>query len=371
MRTLLKLTIAVDDFSGGAGKIAQLLALEAAKTGHAVTLLLARRQTEPRFDLSSLTIKDMIPGKPVTEKNIPQSVLAVRRYLRSERPDLFVSFIHNINIIAGLAHIGFQNPLIVSERGDPIRVQLSRIWRFLRFFAYRRTNKIIVLFDAFHDFAAGRYREKTITIHNPVIQPPCQKEYRLADAEKGTITFITMTRLSKNKRLDLLLDMFAQVHAQYNHTKLKILGDGKEISNLIAKVEQLKLQDAVDLAGSTREIYPELCAADIYLMTSRHEGFPNALVEALSVGLPCLAFHCHDGLAEIIKHEENGFLIQEGNVQGYIKAMELILADSELYNKMSGQARQISQQFSFAKFYAAWNQVFADVLQVQQPGETG
>lgn len=168
-----------------------------------------------------------------------------------------------------------------------------------------------------------------------------------------------------------MLDMFAQVHARHENTRLRILGDGKEMANLITQIEQLKLQDAVDLAGSTREIYPELCTADIYLMTSRHEGFPNALVEALSVGLPCVAFHCHDGLEEIIQHEENSFLIEEGNIQGFISAMEKLLIDSELYNRMSGRARQISQQYSFDKFYAAWNQVFADALQIQQSGELG
>ncbi len=294
----------------------------------------------------------------MTKKNILQSIFVMRHYLRIEQPDLFISFIHNINIIAGLAHIGIRTPLIVSERGDPVHTKLDRIWRLLRFIAYQRAERITVLFDSFHSFAAGRYNNKTITIHNPIITPPCHKELNRLIMGDRIFTFVTMTRFSKNKRLDLMLELFASIHAKHSNTCLKILGDGKEKESLIKKVNDLGIQEAVIFTGSTREIYAELCSSDAYLMTSRYEGFPNALVEAMSVGLPAIAFRCHNGLDEIIENGKNSFLISEGDRQSFVSKMETLLENPDVYASMSQNARRISEKFTFEKFYADWNRLF-------------
>ena len=354
------MTIAVDDFSGGAGKIAQLLALEAAKQGHVVTLLLARRQTAPRFDVSSLTVRDILPGKQMTGENILQSVVAVRRFLKTASPDLFISFIHNINIIAGLAHIGFRTSLIVSERGDPVRTEMDRVWKILRFFAYQRADKITVLFDAFQDFSAGRYKHKVSTLHNPVLIPPCEKPLDQQIRTEKKWTFLALSRLAKSKRLDLMLELFAELHQRHPNTQLKIFGEGKEKENLNEKIIALGLQDSAILSPGTRNIYDELCQADIYLMTSRYEGFPNALVEAMSVGLPAVVFECHDGMKELVQHGDNSLLIQEHDRAGYIRAMEQLMSDRDLYHTISRNARSVTQKFSFENFYSEWDHLFQE-----------
>lgn len=356
----MNLTIAVDDFSGGAGKIAQLLALEAAKHGHVVTLLLARRQTMPRFDLSSLSVQDILPGEQMTGSNILRSVLAIRRYLKTTSPDLFISFIHNINIIAGLSHIGFRNPLIVSERGDPVRTEMDRVWKILRFFAYQRANKITVLFDAFQDFSAGRYKHKVSTLHNPVLVPPCEKPLDQPRQPDQKWTFLALSRLAKSKRLDLMLELFSELHLRYPNTQLKIFGEGKERESLNANIVELGLQDSVILSPNTRNIYDELCQADIYLMTSRYEGFPNALVEALSVGLPAVVFECHDGMKELVQHGNNSLLIQENDRAGFIQAVEQLMSDPALYQRISLNARSVTRKFSFDNFYVEWDRLFQE-----------
>lgn len=325
-----------------------------------VTLLLARRQTTPRFDLSSLTVRDILAEKQMTEKNILQSILAVRHYLKTASPDLFISFIHNINIIAGLAHIGFRTPLIVSERGDPVQTKMDRIWRILRFFAYQRANKITVLFDAFQGFSGGRFKHKVSTIHNPVLSPSCEKSAGQGPAPGKTLTFIALSRLAKSKRLDLMISLFAQLHARYPNTQLKIFGEGKERESLKAKIIELGLQDATFLSSGIRNIYEELCQADIYLMTSRYEGFPNALVEALSVGLPAVVFECHAGMKEIIRHGVNGLLIQDDDQSDYVNAMEQLVIDQVLYRNISEKAKTITQQFSFEKSYTEWDHLLQE-----------
>lgn len=302
----------------------------------------------------------MLPGRQMTEKNILQSVFAVRQYLKTNSPDLFISFIHNINIIVGLAHIGFRTPLIVSERADPVRNKLNRLWRILRFFAYRRADKITVLFDAFQNFSAGRYKHKVITIHNPVLNPPCLKPLDQPRLPDKKWTFLALSRLAQSKRLDLMLEMFADLHARYPNTQLKIFGDGKERERLTAKICDLNLQDSAFLAPGISNIYEALCEADIYLMTSRYEGFPNALVEALSVGLPAIVLECHDGMKEIVQHGENGLLIAEGDQYGYIRAMELLMSDQALYQKISCNARMINQKFSFETFYSEWDHLLQE-----------
>ena len=97
-------------------------------------------------------------------------------------------------------------------------------------------------------------------------------------------------------------------------------------------------------------------------MTSRYEGFPNALVEALSVGLPAIVFECHDGIKEIVQHGENGLLIPDKNVSRFITAMELLMNDQNQYQKLSRNARMIPQKFSFDKFYSEWDHLFQEII---------
>ena len=83
-------------------------------------------------------------------------------------------------------------------------------------------------------------------------------------------------------------------------------------------------------------------------------------VEALSVGLPAIVFECHAGMKEIIQQGENGLLIQEGDRAGYIQAMEQLMFDQALYQKISSKARSVTQQFSFENFYSDWDRLIQE-----------
>ena len=350
----MKILIFVDDFAGGAGKNAQVLSISLRTRGYEVSIVLVRPSSQPRFDLHDIKYQTLMPdGSSWNGPKFFRAARMAKEIIRSENPDLIITFMHNISILVAFSQLFSQIPLIVSERADPIRGKLRFPWNVLRILMYRRADKVSILFDDFKSFDFGINRNKCVTTPNPVMSPP---KYRLNGDQKpnGYFTFITMSRLSPTKNVGSIIRYFAEVHLTFPQTKLIILGDGKDRKNLENIINELKLWDCVVLKGNVKAIYDELSVADAYLMASHQEGFPNALVEAMSIGLPVVAFACHNGLKKIVQSGINGFLVQEGDKASYVNAMRQLIMDSEIYQTLSNNSRKITSEFSLEKTMDIW-----------------
>lgn len=359
----MNILLFVDDFVGGAGKNAQVLSLSLLSRGYDVSIVLVRPTSQPRFELQGIEYQFLMPdGSGWEGPRFFKAVRATREIIRSRKPDLIITFMHNISILVAFSLLFSRIPLIVSERADPIRGKLRFPWNVLRVIMYRRANKVSILFDDFKEFDFGINRNKCVTTPNPVLVPP---KYRLKDdlPSEGPFTFITMSRLSPTKNVGTIIRYFAEVHHSFPQTRLVILGDGKDRKNLENIVDEYDLRDWVDFKGNVKDIYDELSVADAYLMASRQEGFPNALVEAMSTGLPVIAFACHSGLKNLIQNGVNGFLLDEGDKTGYVNAMNKLLVDSELYQSISRQARKITDQYSLKKTMDIWESLVIEFKQ--------
>lgn len=351
----MKILFVVDDFSGGTGNVVQILANEFLYRGNEVTVLLLNYHTQNnRLDKKINIIKKSITSQNASNKILwlTQTIKELKELIVGVNPDVVISFLDNNNTLVGLSLMFKDIPLIVSERSNPIVIKPKLLWRLLRIPAYWRANVVIVQCSNFINFNRLSSK-KTVVIPNPIINPNISKKI---NHNEDIIRIVSVGRLAMIKQFDLMIKVFAKINKQFFNTELYIYGEGKERHSLENLISQLSLQNKVFLPGKTDNVYKVLSDFDIYLMTSKQEGFPNALSEAMATGLPIVAFECHEGLRDIIDNGENGFLVPPGDIDNMVKCISLLIKDTDLRCTISKNAGIVSGKFSVTNVLNMWEE---------------
>lgn len=352
----MKILFVVDDFSGGAGNVVQILANGLLNRGNEITVLLLNYHTQNnRLNKEIKVIKNNITYLRASNKIVwlMQTIKELKKLIVGLNPDVVISFLDNNNTLVGLTLMFENTPLIVSERSNPIEIKPKLYWRVLRIPAYLRANAVIVQCSNFVNFNR-LFSGKTSVIPNPVIEPRVKKKDVLND--KDMIKIVSVGRLAKIKQFDLMIKGFAKINRQFPNTGLCIYGEGQERDKLENLIKQLSMQDSIFLPGRTNNVYDVLNNSDIYLMTSEQEGFPNALCEAMAVGLPVVAFECHEGLRDIVDNGKNGFLVPPGDIDDFVKHIETLIKDADLRYTLSENAKTVSEKFSVGTILDRWEE---------------
>lgn len=164
---------------------------------------------------------------------------------------------------------------------------------------------------------------------------------------------ISVGRLVEGKRINEIIDIFSHIDNKY---ELIIVGDGVEKENLQKQINSLNLCDRVKLVGmkNSNEVIELLSQSDMFLMTSITEGLPMVLLEAMSAGVPCIAYDIENGVRDVIKNNYNGYIIKNRNQQEYIKKLNLILKNKKELKKMSLNALKTSLEYSNDNITKKW-----------------
>lgn len=158
-----------------------------------------------------------------------------------------------------------------------------------------------------------------------------------------------------------LIDIWEIVrqNPKFHEWKLCIVGDGPLKEQILSKIHSKNLQDSIILKPFTNTIEQEYLQASIYVMTSHYEGLPMVLIEAESFGLPCIAFDINTGPSDIIENEKSGFLIPDGDLEGYAEKLKALMQDQNLRESMGKRAKEITQEkFSKEVILLKWQKIF-------------
>ncbi len=175
-------------------------------------------------------------------------------------------------------------------------------------------------------------------------------------------TLVAMGRLVPQKGFDLLLRAFAQCAATYSDWTLRLLGEGAEEKNLRALASELGIGDQVEFAGLVRNAHVVLHRADLFVLSSRFEGMPNALLEAMACGLPVVSFDCPSGPRDVIRHGVDGLLVPPENVEDLATALDQLMSSESERKRLGSSARAVVERFSLERVLRMWDEALTAAI---------
>jgi GalNAc-alpha-(1->4)-GalNAc-alpha-(1->3)-diNAcBac-PP-undecaprenol alpha-1,4-N-acetyl-D-galactosaminyltransferase len=372
---VLRLTLVVCHLGmGGSERVASLLANHAAARGWKVSLLtLDDGSEEPFFSLdegvSRFAIGGECPPHPPGGgwgRALCRSRLLCRA-IRSFKPHVVISFGNKANVEVLLATVGLRVPVIISERaavGTPHDTQIGLLWRTLRWLLYPRAKSIVAQTERSRLWFPHRLQARCRVIPNPVIGAgQAIREARRREGQQHIVC--ALGRLHAVKGFDLLLHSFAKVSNKHPDWRLIIWGEGLERPRLEALRTQLGLENRATLGGATTEPFKALRSADLFVLSSRSEGFPNALCEAMACGLPAIAFDCSNGPAEIIRPGTDGLLVPADDVPALAAAMDRLMTSEPERLKLARRAPEVMRRFGIKRVLRMWDETIREALSLE------
>jgi len=353
---------------GGAERVLARLAEEFAVSGSACTLItLASRDVD--FIHVGAAVHRVALGVTGRSSSPLQAALgnlkgalALRRAIAGSRPDVVLSFLDTTNVLTLIATRGLRLPVVVSERVAPEQMGLPRSWRLLRRLTYRWADALVVqTSDARRSFLDCAPARRTHVIPNWVEPPATQDLARQRRVTgDGPPVVVAMGRLSDQKGFDVLLRAFAACRVNHPQWNLVILGEGPSRGALEELVRELGLS-GVEMPGAVADPWGMLRRADIFVLSSNFEGFPNALCEAMARGLPVVSTDCPTGPRDLLNHRENGLLVPIQNVDELARSMSELMDDEDLRSRLGGRARSILDRFGRDRVLGLWTELFEKV----------
>lgn len=165
---------------------------------------------------------------------------------------------------------------------------------------------------------------------------------------------LCVARFTYQKGLDILLNCWSHVVKKHKDWKLCIIGDGEEKQNLITLINTLQINDSVEIKPPTQNIELEYINSSIYIMTSRYEGMPMVLIEAMACGLPVVSFACQSGPSDIISNGIDGYLVENRNEEQLIQKLEELITNNHLRKEMGKNAIKKSMNFNQRYIMEKW-----------------
>ena len=206
-------------------------------------------------------------------------------------------------------------------------------------------------------FLPDQLKAKAVVIPNPVTLPDNLVRY----PGSGT-RFVAVGRLDKQKGFDLLLEAFSRIARQLPMCTLVIFGEGPERASLERQARRLGIADRVQMPGVTNSPGDWLSAGDVFVLSSRFEGFPNVLLEALMAGMATVAFDCPWGPAEILRAKDAGLLIPAADVGQLAEALRRVATDQPLRQRLAASGPLVAKQYSKPAVFAQWDEIIAKAV---------
>lgn len=304
---------------------------------------------------------------PIKSSRILRHLSALENYLKHTQPTVLISGMSYPNLVAALAGRAIQHAprLILTEHNTLSQTihYRRRMWRW-RYLPkvikhiYSMADRIVAVSSGVADDLArttGLPRDSITTVYNPVVTPGLMQQAQepadhpwFASGEMPVI--LAVGRLERVKAFDVLIEAFARLRA-HRKARLVILGEGRERNALQGLVAKLGVEQDVNLPGFVANPYRYMARANLFVLSSRHEGLPTVLIEALACGCPVVSTDCPSGPREILDGGQYGSLVQVGDVAALTDAMLKVLDQSPSPERQRLRAQDFSLEKSVCRYW--------------------
>lgn len=351
----MKLLFYIDSMhKGGANRVMANLTDYFANSGYDVILVndILSGQRDPEYPVNPLVNRVIldVQGSSKVFSNLKR-ITKLRELIKAEKPDSVVSFMGPPNIRMLLASAFLKSRTVVSVRNDPTKEYgVGWIKRLI-------ANVVFLLADGcvFQTEDASLYFNRCVRRKSKVIVNPVNEAFYGVDRSGTPRNIVTVGRLVPQKNHILLIDAFAKIADEFPEENLIIYGEGPLREEMEKQIADLQLTNRIFLPGSTSRVPEVLSEAKLFVLSSDFEGMPNALMEAMAVGVPVISTDCPcGGPRSLVESESQGQLVPCGDAVALSNCMKAILSSQKLQQELSIGAKKRAYDFLPERVFRQW-----------------
>lgn len=283
----------------------------------------------------------------------------LRDIWKKYKPDIILSFLGKNNLMAIATAAFLPSKVAVSVRGEPTMEYEGHLMQFLAKRMFRFADGVILQTERAKEFFPKAVQKKSVILKNP-LSPMFVG--RKAEIQRNNV-IVAAGRLDENKNHAMLIHAFSRIAGEYPNMRLVIYGEGELRGQLTELIKEKELEERISLPGSIDNVADEIGRAKIFVLTSNTEGMPNTVIEAMVLGTPVISTDCPcGGPAMLINDGENGLLVPVGDAYALADAMRKLLADEELAQKISENARKLAEELAPEKVNREWMEYLFEQL---------
>ncbi len=341
---------------GGAERSTAILTKMLHDDGHEVHLVLLTDAIDYQFEgqLLNLGLDKSLSDTP---RKRFKRIQKLRRYLIAENFDYIIDNRSRQSAPVELLYFnyvykGFKSIYVIRSRN--LKTYLTK-YDWLSKLIVKKAYKIIGVSQDIADTINSEFHtDKAICIYNPI--ESFEETESMVENKERYILFLG--RLDESvKNFSLLIEAYKQSTLPENYVHLYIVGDGQDKDGIQQEINSIQFQEHIKIISFTPNVYPLLKNALFLVLTSKYEGFPRVLIEALSVGTPVVSVDCQSGPSEIIQHTINGLLVENHDPIALADAFDKFLMDTELYNTCKSNSKQSVSHLNQKDIARQWSKI--------------
>lgn len=375
----MKILYCIASFSakGGTEKVLSSKASYLADHGHEVTILMSDQHQKSlayplsdKIKLIDLKITEKLKGK-IKFIGFFQNILALRKIYENEirkiNPDVIIvlergyeDFIipYILKDIPKIREYHFSRKAseFLESKLATLQKYKKKILRKIYEHHYKKYDKLVLLTKK--DQQSWNGYPNTVVIPNVVEFSENASARNITERPKNIITVGSMA--DDRKGFSTMINIWSKIEKEFPEWSLNIYGDGVYRKNYQRMIQDLKLKNII-LQGSTSQITEKYNESQIFVMTSNGEGLPMVIIEALSQGLPVVAYDCYCGPSDILGENNGGFVIDFGDENQFAEQLKTLLTDDSLREQKSREAYEVSKSYALKEIMPKWINLFNEV----------